>query len=62
MARRIAVDYLKKYKAKEVLVKLAYAIGQEEPLMKSVVINGKEREIEDYDLKPNSIIEFLLFK
>jgi len=62
MARRIAVDYLKKYKAKEVLVKLAYAIGQEEPLMKSVVINGKEREIEDYDLKPNSIIEFLYLR
>ena len=62
MARRIAVDYLKKYKAKEVLVKLAYAIGQEEPLMKSVVINGKEREIEDYDLKPNSIIESLYLR
>ena len=62
MARRIAVDYLKKYKAKEVLVKLAYAIGQEEPLMKSVVINGKEREIEDYDLKPNNIIESLYLR
>ena len=62
MARRIAVDYLKKYKAKEVLVKLAYAIGQEEPLMKSVVINGKEREIEGYDLKPNSIIESLYLR
>jgi len=59
MARRVAVDYLKKYNAKEVLVKLAYAIGQEEPLMKSVVINCKEREIKDYDLKPNSIIKSL---
>ena len=59
MARRIAVDYLRKYKAKEVLVKLAYAIGQEEPLMKLVIIDGKEKEIKDYDLKPNSIIKFL---
>ena len=59
MARRIAVDYLRKYKAKEVLVKLAYAIGQEEPLMKSVIIDGKEKETKDYDLKPNSIIKSL---
>lgn len=59
MARRIAVDYLRKYKAKEVLVKLAYAIGQEEPLMESVIIDGKEKEIKDYDLKPNSIIKSL---
>ena len=59
MARRIAVDYLRKYKAKEVLVKLAYAIGQEEPLMKLVIIDGKEKEIKDYDLKPNSIIKSL---
>ena len=59
MARRIAVDYLRKYKAKEVLVKLAYAIGQEEPLMKSVIIDGKEKEIKNYDLKPNSIIKSL---
>jgi len=59
MARRIAVDYLKKYKANEILVKLAYAIGKEEPLMKSVIIDGKEREIKDYDLKPNNIIKSL---
>jgi len=59
MARRIAVDYLKKYKANEVLVKLAYAIDKEEPLMKSVIIDGKEREIKDYDLKPNNIIKSL---
>jgi len=59
MARRIAVDYLRRYKAKEVLVKLAYAIGQEKPLMKSVIIDGKEKEIKDYDLKPNGIIKFL---
>jgi len=59
MARKIAVDYLKKYKGKEVLVKLAYAIGQEEPLMKSVIIDGQETEIKGYDLRPNSIIKLL---
>lgn len=59
MARRIAVDYLKKYKAKEVLVRLAYAIGKKEPVMKSAIIDGKEREIQGYNLEPNSIIESL---
>ncbi|MCJ7829720.1 methionine adenosyltransferase domain-containing protein [Patescibacteria group bacterium] len=59
MVRRIAVDYLKKYKAKEVLVKLAYAIGRKEPLMKSVIIDGREEEIKGYDLTPNGIIKFL---
>lgn len=59
MARRIAVDYLKRYKANEVLVKLAYAIGKEEPLMKSVIIDGKEKEIKDYNLRPNNIIKSL---
>jgi S-adenosylmethionine synthetase len=59
MARKIAVDYLKKYKAKEVLVKLAYAIGRKEPLMKSVIVDGREKEIKGYDLTPNGIIKFL---
>jgi len=59
MARRIAVDYLKKYKAKEVLVRLAYAIGKTEPVMKTAVIDGKEEEIQDYDLTPNGMIGLL---
>ena len=59
MARKIAVDYLERYKTKEVLVKLAYAIGKKEPLMKSVVIDGKEEEIKGYDLTPDGIIKFL---
>jgi len=62
MARRIAVDYLKKYKAKEVLVKLAYAIGRKEPLMKSVIVDGREKEIKGYDLTPNGIIKFLALR
>lgn len=59
MARRIAVDYLKKYGAKEVFVHLAYAIGKIEPLMATAVIDGKEKTISDYDLRPRAIIEFL---
>ncbi len=59
IARRIAVDYLKKRGAHEVLVRLAYAIGYAEPLEKTVIIDGKAEEIEGYDLTPNGIIEYL---
>ena len=62
MARRIAVDYLRKRHAKEVLVRLAYAIGYAEPLEKTVIIDGKPEEIEGYDLTPNGIIKFLDLK
>lgn len=59
MARRIAVDYLKKYKAKEVLVKLAYAIGVVEPVMAVAIVDGKEIEVKGYDLSPSGIIKKL---
>ena len=59
MARRIAVDYLKKCGAHEVLVRLAYAIGYAEPLEKTVIIDGKPEEIEGYNLTPKGIIEYL---
>ena len=59
MARKIAVDYLKKYQAKKVFVKLAYAIGKEQPLMKQVIVDGVEDEIKGYDLTPQGIIKFL---
>lgn len=62
MARKIAVDYLRKRKAHEVLVRLAYAIGYAEPLEKTVIIDGKPEEIEGYDLTPNGIIKFLDLK
>ena len=62
MARRIAVDYLKKHHAHEVLVRLAYAIGFAEPLEKTVIIDGKPEEIEGYDLTPRGIIKFLDLK
>lgn len=59
MARKIAVDLLKRYKAKEVYTKLAYAIGQPEPVMAVFVIDGVEREIVGYDLTPKGIYEHL---
>ncbi|MBQ6605459.1 methionine adenosyltransferase, partial [Candidatus Saccharibacteria bacterium] len=62
MARRVAVDYLKKRNAKEVYVRLAYAIGVAEPLEKTVIIDGVEEEIEGYDLTPNGIIKYLDLK
>ena len=62
MARRIAVDYLRKRQAREVLVRLAYAIGYAEPLEKTVIIDGRPEEIKGYDLTPNGIIKFLDLK
>ncbi len=62
MARRIAVDYLRKRKAHEVLVRLAYAIGYAEPLEKTVIVDGRAEEIEGYDLTPNGIIKYLDLK
>ncbi len=59
MARKIAVDYLKKHKAEEVFCYLAYAIGYAEPLEATVVIDGKQEVVEGYDLTPNGIIKFL---
>jgi len=62
MARRIAVDYLKKRQAREVYVYLAYAIGHDQPVEATVVIDGKAEAVEGYDLSPNGIIDFLDLK
>ncbi len=59
IARQIAVDYLKKRKATEVLVYLAYAIGYNQPVETTVVIDGIPETIEGYDLSPNGIIAHL---
>jgi S-adenosylmethionine synthetase len=62
MARKVAVDYLKAREAKEVFVYLAYAIGYDQPLEATVVIDGKEEVVEGYDLSPNGIIRALDLK
>ena len=59
MARKIAVDYLKRFQAKEVYVYLAYAIGYSEPIQATAIVDGVEKNIEDYNLSPNGIIEYL---
>ena len=59
MARRVAVDYLRKRNAREVFVRLAYAIGLAEPLEKTVIIDDQPEEIEGYDLTPAGIIKAL---
>lgn len=61
-ARRVAVDYLKKENAKEVHVYLAYAIGHDQPLEATVIVDGKEERVEGYDLSPNGIIQLLDLK
>ncbi len=62
MARKIAIDYLKRFQAKEVYVYLAYAIGYDQPLEATAVVDGEEKTVEGYDLSPRGIIEFLALK
>jgi S-adenosylmethionine synthetase len=59
MARKIALDFVKAGKAKEVFVKLAYAIGKAEPVMATAVLDGKEVKIKGYDLTPKGIKKLL---
>lgn len=62
MARQLAIDYLKKYNARQVLVKLAYAIGKAEPVMATAIVDGKTVDITGYDLTPQGIINSLNLK
>ena len=62
MARKIAVDYLKRFQAKEVFVTLAYAIGHDQPLQATALVDGEEKLINGYDLSPNGIISYLSLK
>ena len=59
MARKIAVELLKKRKAGEVFTKLAYAIGKSEPVMAVAVVDGVEEPIVGYDLSPRGVREYL---
>ncbi len=59
MARRIAVDYLRKHKAAQVYCYLAYAIGVAEPVEATVVVDGKSSLVKGYDLTPKGIIKGL---
>jgi S-adenosylmethionine synthetase len=61
-ARRIAIDYLKKESAREVYVYLAYAIGHDQPLEATVIVDGREGRVSGYDLSPNGIVDLLNLK
>ena len=60
MGRRIAVDILEERpEVKEVMVQLAYAIGYDQPLQATAIVDGKHEFIKGYDLSPKGIIDFL---
>lgn len=59
IARLIAVDYLKKHRANEVFVYLAYAIGFAQPVEATVIIDGVQKKVKGYDLTPEGIIKKL---
>ena len=42
-----------------VLVRLAYAIGYNQPVEATAVVDGVAKHIEGYDLSPRGIIDFL---
>ncbi len=59
MARKIAIDYLNARQAKEVFVRLAYAIGVAEPMEVTVIVDGIAEQGVGYDVTPNGIIDSL---
>ena len=63
IGRQLAVRYLQERGAREVFVRLAYAIGVIEPLERTVIVDGKQEEVDElYDLTPNGIIASLNLK
>ncbi len=59
MARKIAKDLLVKHSAQEVAVKLAYAIGKAYPVMAVAEVDGKQIDVEGYNLTPAGITKAL---
>jgi len=60
MARRVAVDILEERpEVQEVMVQLAYAIGYDQPLQATAIVDGNHEFIKGYDLSPKGIIDFL---
>ncbi|MBC7942904.1 methionine adenosyltransferase domain-containing protein [Candidatus Saccharibacteria bacterium] len=62
MARKIAIDYLRSRNASETYVYLAYAIGYNQPLEATVIVDGVQEEVAGYDLSPGGIAKFLKLK
>ena len=60
MGRRIAVDILEERpEVQEVMVQLAYAIGYDQPLQATAIVDGEHEFIKGYDLSPKGINDFL---
>ena len=60
MGRRIAVDILEQRpEVQEVMVQLAYAIGYDQPLQATAIVDGEHEFIKGYDLSPKGIMDFL---
>jgi len=62
MARRIAVDILGDHQADEVYVYLAYAIGHDQPVQATAIVDGVEVQLGllgKYDLTPRGIKSYL---
>lgn len=62
MARSLAVEYLGRFQAKEVYVYLAYAIGYDQPVEVTAIVDGVPKAVEGHDLSPRGIIEALDLK
>lgn len=61
-ARKLAVDLLRTYNAKEVITKVAYSIGVAKPVMITAIVDGKEIEIDNSiytDFEPKNLIKDL---
>lgn len=58
ISRRIAVDLLREHNARDVYVRLAYAIGHDQPISAVSVIDGVEFPVDEkkYDLSPIGIL------
>lgn len=59
IARKIAVELLRKRSANEVSIRLAYAIGKKDPVMAIAIVDGKYEELKGYDLSYSGIKEAL---
>lgn len=63
MARAAAVHMLKSIpQANEVYVYLAYAIGYNQPIQATAVVDGVESEMEGFDFSPKGIVDTLQLK
>jgi len=57
MARWIALKLLEEHKADDAIVRLGYVIGRSEPLLREAVVDGQVFNLEEYDCRPQAIIE-----